>query len=130
MTYLAPAARAGGRNLNRGAIPATVEESHTPAERRRALLTLTENASTIVKTITDQTTDSEDAGLRFSQEAADASALAITTADAPEPGDQVVEDGGARVFLEENAAGVLDDKVLDAQVDDTGSVQFSIAPQG
>ena len=94
------------------------------------MLTLTENASTIVKTITDQTTESKDAGLRFSQEGADASALAITTADAPEPGDQVVEDAGARVFLEQNAAGVLDDKVLDAQVDDTGSVQFSIAPQG
>jgi len=89
------------------------------------LLTLTENASTIVKTITDQTTDSEDAGLRFSQEAADASALAISTADAPEPGDQVVEEGGARVFLEENAAGVLDDKVLDAQVDE-GRVTFLV----
>ena len=40
-----------------------------------------------------------------------------------------MEDAGARVFLEENAAGILDDKVLDAQVDESGSVQFSIAPQ-
>ena len=94
------------------------------------MLTLTENASTIVKTITDQTTDADDAGLRFSQEGADATALAIATADAPEPGDAVVEDGGARVFLEQNAAEVLGDKVLDAQVDESGSVQFSIAPQG
>ena len=94
------------------------------------MLTLTENASTIVKTITDQTTDSEDAGLRFSQEGADATALAIATADAPQPGDAVVEDGGARVFLEANAAEVLGDKVLDAQVDESGSVQFSVAPQG
>jgi iron-sulfur cluster assembly protein len=94
------------------------------------VLTLTENASTIVKTITDQTTDSDDAGLRFSQEGTDATALAITTADAPQPGDQVVEDGGARVFLEPNAAEVLGDKVLDAQVDESGSVQFTVATQG
>ena len=93
------------------------------------MLTLTENASLIVKTITDQTTDSGDAGLRFSQQGEDASALAIAPVDAPEPGDEVVEDAGARVFLEENAAGILGDKVLDAQVDESGSVQFSIAPQ-
>ena len=94
------------------------------------MLSLTENASTIVQTITDQSTDSADGGLRFSQESPDATALAIATAEAPEPGDQVVEDGGARVFLEPNAAETLGDKVLDAQVDDSGSVQFSIAPQG
>jgi hypothetical protein len=33
------------------------------------------------------------------------------------------------VFLEEIAAETLDDKILDAQVDDGGGVQFTIAPQ-
>jgi iron-sulfur cluster assembly protein len=42
----------------------------------------------------------------------------------------VVEEDGARVFLEENAAVTLDDKILDAQVDDAGGVQFTIAVQG
>jgi hypothetical protein len=37
-----------------------------------------------------------------------------------------VESSGARVFLEENAAVVLSDKVLDAQVDDEGAVRFAI----
>jgi Fe-S cluster assembly iron-binding protein IscA len=49
--------------------------------------------------------------------------------DAPQPGDQVLEEDGARVFLEETAAVTLDDKILDAQVDDNGGVQFTIAVQ-
>ena len=32
-------------------------------------------------------------------------------------------------FLEETAAETLDDKILDAQVDQNGGVQFTIAPQ-
>ena len=49
--------------------------------------------------------------------------------EAPQPGDQVLEEAGARVFLEETAAVTLDDKILDALVDENGGVQFSIAPQ-
>ena len=33
------------------------------------------------------------------------------------------------MFLEETAAETLDDKVLDAQVDDNGGVQFTITVQ-
>jgi len=94
------------------------------------VLTLTENASTVVKTITDQTTQSDDAGLRISQDGTDTGALAVTPADAPQPGDRVLEDEGARVFLDEPASDTLDDKVLDAVIDDGRAVQFSIAPQG
>jgi iron-sulfur cluster assembly protein len=93
------------------------------------MLTLTENATTIVQAITQQSTESEDAGLRFSQDSASGDALTVAPADAPQPGDQVVEGDGARVFLEETAATLLDDQVLDASVDQSGSVQFSIAPQ-
>lgn len=50
--------------------------------------------------------------------------------EAPQPGDQVLEEeAGARVFLEETAAVTLDDKVLDAQIDQSGGVQFTIAVQ-
>ena len=92
------------------------------------MLTLTENASTVVKTITDQTTETEGAGLRISHEGADA--LQVAPAEAPHDSDQVLEESGARVFLEETAAQTLADKVLDAQVDESGSVQFSIGLQG
>jgi iron-sulfur cluster assembly protein len=90
------------------------------------MLTLTENASTIVKTIVDQTSVSDDAGLRFSQEGANQGALTVSTVEGAQPGDEVVEQGGAMVFLDETAAVALGDQVLDATVDPSGAVQFSI----
>ena len=92
------------------------------------MLTLTENASTIVKTLVDQNLPTEDAGLRFSQQPDQESALTVSTAEQAEPGDAVVEKNGAKVFLDETAVVALGDQVLDAEVDDTGSVQFSILP--
>ena len=92
------------------------------------MLTLTENASTVVKTLVDQS-GGEEAGLRISQDAPDSPALHVIPSQSPQPGDQVLEEDGARVFLEETAAVTLDDKILDAQVDDAGGVQFTIAAQ-
>jgi iron-sulfur cluster assembly protein len=115
----------GGRSTP-GKQPATSKETHL-------VLTLTENASTVVKTIVDQSVeqsaDQGTAGLRISQDAPDSPALHVIATEAPQPGDQVLEEDGARVFLEETAAATLDDKVLDAQVDEGGGVQFSIAAQ-
>ena len=91
------------------------------------MLTLTENASTVVKTLVGQGGGSQQGGLRISQDAPDSPALHVIPTEAPQPGDQVLEEDGARVFLEETAAATLDDKVLDAQVTDNGGVQFSLA---
>ncbi|NEN78400.1 Fe-S cluster assembly protein HesB [Nocardioides zeae] len=88
------------------------------------MLTLTENASTIVKDITDA--QPEAAGLRISSESATEPAFAVSVAPAPEEGDQVVEQSGATVYLDTDAAQQLDDKVLDAAVDDQGGVQFAL----
>ncbi|HEU4514880.1 MAG TPA: Fe-S cluster assembly protein HesB [Nocardioidaceae bacterium] len=93
------------------------------------MLTLTENANNVVKTIVEQASGSDQAGLRISQDAPDSPALHVMPTDAPQPGDQVLEEEGARVFLEETAAVTLDDKILDAQVDQSGGVQFTIANQ-
>jgi iron-sulfur cluster assembly protein len=98
-------------------------------KEKHLVLTLTENASTVVKTIVDQSEGNQEAGLRISQDAVDSPALHVITSEAPQPGDQVLEEDGARVFLEETAAETLDDKVLDAQVDDNGGVQFAISVQ-
>jgi Fe-S cluster assembly iron-binding protein IscA len=95
------------------------------------VLTLTENASNIVKAIVEQNGGTQDAGLRFSAEPTDgaqAGALAVTTVEAGQPGDQVVDKDGAKVYLEETAAVALGDQVLDASVDQSGAVQFSITP--
>jgi len=93
------------------------------------VLTLTENASTVVKTIVEQSRAADEAGLRISQDAEDSPALHVIATDGPLPGDQVLEEDGARVFLEETAAETLTDKVLDAQLDDSGGVQFTISVQ-
>ena len=94
------------------------------------MLTLTDNAAEVVAKITEQNVAAEEAGLRISQSGtADETRLALSPVDAPEPGDQTIVEGSARVFLDANAAMLLDDKLLDAQVDPDGSVQFGIAEQ-
>ncbi|MWV49621.1 hypothetical protein GRS96_10085 [Rathayibacter sp. VKM Ac-2803] len=93
------------------------------------MLTLTDSASSIVTTITSQTEVPAEGGLRISGDDLDARNLAVTVAAAPETTDAVVEQDGARVFLDVVASAALDDKVLDAQVDESGSVSFGVAPQ-
>lgn len=94
------------------------------------MLTLTENASTIVKDISTQPGLPATAGLRIASEDATEPAFAVSTADAAEPGDQVVEQSGATVYLDQAAAVMLEDKVLDAAVDPSGKVEFALGLQG
>ncbi|KQQ01533.1 MULTISPECIES: hypothetical protein [unclassified Rathayibacter] len=93
------------------------------------MLTLTDSASTIVTTITSQTDTPAEGGLRISGDDLDARNFAVAVAAAPETTDAVVEQGGARVFLDVAASVALEDKVLDAQVDDSGAVSFGVTPQ-
>ncbi|GAW48430.1 MULTISPECIES: Fe-S cluster assembly protein HesB [unclassified Nocardioides] len=94
------------------------------------MLTLTENASAIVNEITSQPGLAETAGLRITSDASPEPAFEVSAAQQAEPGDQVVEQGGATVYLDETAAQLLDDKVLDAAVDPAGKVEFALALQG
>jgi len=97
------------------------------------LLTLTDSASTVVNSLVASRSDEPAAGLRIhtqvSMEGESGAKLAVTVT--PEPGahDQVIESSGARVFVEENAAILLDDKILDADVDAQGGVSFALLPQ-
>lgn len=97
------------------------------------MLTLTDNATAIVTTLVSRQTDAPDAGLRIHSTAtaepgASASLAVLVTSD-PEPQDQVVEVSGTRLFLDETAATALEDKILDAGVDDAGSVSFAVLPR-
>ncbi|HWR85810.1 MAG TPA: Fe-S cluster assembly protein HesB [Rhodoglobus sp.] len=94
------------------------------------MLTLTDTASTVVKTIVDQSPATETGGLRIQSTDQPEGRFEVSVASEPEATDSVVERDGARVFLDSGTAGVLDDKTLDAQVDDTGAVQFALTPQG
>ena len=51
----------------------------------------------------------------------------MAAAATPEEGDQVVDEKGARVFVDSGVAALLDDKVLDARVDDAGSAEFLVS---
>lgn len=97
------------------------------------MLTLTDNATAVVTTLVNRQSDAVDAGLRIhstaAPEAGAPSRLSVVVAEHPEPQDQVIELAGARVFLEETAAIALDDKILDAGVDDEGAVSFAVLPQ-
>lgn len=89
------------------------------------MLTLTETATTVVKTIVAQDPNAEASGLRINGEPG-APNLTVAVVAAPEAGDSVVEAEGARVFLEENAAIALSEKTLDAAVGEDGAVSFAI----
>ena len=93
------------------------------------MLTMTPTATTVVRALVDQNTEQDAAGLRITSGGPGSEDFVVALSEAPEPSDAVVEDAGARVFLDEDAVLVLDDKVLDASVDDGGAVQFAIGSQ-
>jgi iron-sulfur cluster assembly protein len=92
------------------------------------MLTLTENATSAVKNLASQI-PTDTGGLRISEAAAPDSGYALSLAPAPEQGDTVVENDGARVFVDEATTVALDDRVLDARVAEDGSVGFALAQQ-
>ena len=97
------------------------------------MLTLTDTAAEVVKALTSDPQAPEGSGLRIESsvpQPADAGALQLSTATGPGENDQVIEATGARVYLEPQAAAYLDDKVLDAQIDQQGQPHFSLAFQG
>ena len=93
------------------------------------MLTLTDSAVTAIRNLTSQPELPEDTGLRIMAQQEGGPAVQVTRAESPVAGDPVIETSGARVFLEPDAAVALDDKSLDAQVDDQGTVAFTLADQ-
>ncbi|MGH3014756.1 MAG: iron-sulfur cluster biosynthesis family protein [Gaiellaceae bacterium] len=94
------------------------------------MLALTDNAVQAVKHIVASTEgSSETGGLRMvaEQEGTQAN-FALSVVPLPAEDDEVVEEQDARVFLEPQAASLLDDKVLDAVVEEN-KVSFTIADQ-
>jgi iron-sulfur cluster assembly protein len=90
------------------------------------MLMLTDNATKVIGALVDNPEIPDGGGLRI---AAAPEGLTVSPAEVPEASDQVIEDQSARVFVEPEAAAALDDKVLDAQVDDSGRVQFMLGEQ-
>lgn len=96
------------------------------------MLVLTEAAAQAVKSLTATPQQPEGSGLRISSNAPEPEApgaLQVVAAPGPSENDLVVETAGAHVYLEPKAAEYLDDKVLDAQVDQEGQAHFSLGLQ-
>lgn len=92
------------------------------------MLTISHGAAEVIKVLVASSELSEAGGIRLSVEAIDQqnAKLELSLADSPEPGDALIEEEGAHVFVEQNATTILDDKVLDATVEGD-AVAFSIA---
>jgi iron-sulfur cluster assembly protein len=91
------------------------------------MLTLTPIASEAIRQLSAQTEDPEASGIRIAPgpESTEGTALELSLVEEPDPADEKVDGGGATVYLEPAVAGFLDDKVLDAQVDE-GRVTFVV----
>jgi Fe-S cluster assembly iron-binding protein IscA len=90
------------------------------------MLALTENVTEIVKKLADEVPAVS--GVRIAAEA-DGQSMSVSPADQAGPGDQVVEQDGATVYLDETASVILADKVLDGGVDEEGNIQFALGQQ-
>ncbi|GAA1277037.1 hypothetical protein GCM10009677_33700 [Sphaerisporangium rubeum] len=93
------------------------------------MLTLTDTAAKVIRDLNAQADEPGERGIRISSQDEDAGSLMLSVAEGPESSDKVVESAGARVYLDPVAASVLDDKSLDADVDDQGGVSFHVANQ-
>jgi iron-sulfur cluster assembly protein len=93
----------------------------------RALLALTDRAVDAVKEIVSSSGEtSEMGGLRLTAERAGTQAsFKLRVVPMPAEDDAVIEDHGARVFVEAEAATLLDAMVLDATVDEN-KVAFTV----
>jgi Fe-S cluster assembly iron-binding protein IscA len=96
------------------------------------MLVLTEAAAEVVKSVTSTPQTPDGTGLRIvssASESEDPGALQVTAPARPGENDQVIEAAGARVFLEPQVVAYLDDKVLDAELDEQGTAHFILGTQ-
>ncbi|MFF5205761.1 Fe-S cluster assembly protein HesB [Streptosporangium sp. NPDC000396] len=93
------------------------------------MLTLTDTAAQVIRDLSSQVSDSADPGVRISSQADGTGSLLLSVVDGPESDDKVVEADGAKIFLDPTAADMLDDKALDADIDEGGSVAFLVTEQ-
>jgi Fe-S cluster assembly iron-binding protein IscA len=89
------------------------------------MLALTGEATTTIRRLTDESDYPETCGLRIAGDVP--GTLRVSLAAVPAEDDAVLDETGARVFLDPQALTALDDKVLDAAPGTDGTVKFAIA---
>jgi len=93
------------------------------------VLTLTDQAVAVLRDLTTQPGLPAEAGLRIASQDGGAGGLALSLAEGPQAGDQVIEDAGVQIYVQPDAADAIDDKALDARVNETGEVSFQLQPR-
>jgi iron-sulfur cluster assembly protein len=96
------------------------------------MLALSERAVVAINGIMSNPEIPEGAGLRVSPQItgeSEAAAIELSVVEAPVGGDQVVEDQGAQVFVDERVSPMLEDKTLDDTTEGE-QVQFTIVDRG
>jgi iron-sulfur cluster assembly protein len=90
---------------------------------RHIILTLTEQAASMIRELLDHADLPDSAGLRIAQRD-DHTALAMTLADEPSPDDLVIAERDVAVFLGPMAARRVQAQTLDANTTDTSTAFY------
>jgi iron-sulfur cluster assembly protein len=124
-TVISAGSRLSGGQLGQGHRPC-----HDMSIPREVLtvLTLTDRAAETIRILTSQPGVPADAGLRLSLQNDDAGTLALSL-EGRQPEDAVVEESGARVFVQQDATGIVEDRELDAELDEQGQASFMLGNQ-
>jgi iron-sulfur cluster assembly protein len=88
------------------------------------MLTLTEGATEVIHGLVGER---EGAGLRIFPESFDLNQLrlGLSVSDSPEPTDEVIEQSGCQVFLDQQVALLVDGRTLDARPTEGERVEFA-----
>ena len=94
------------------------------------MLAISDSAAQVIKHVVSSAQIPDEGGIRISAEPMDdeSVSLDVSLVMSPEPGDAIVEQAGANVFVEQDVAPLLDDKVLDASIE-ADRAAFSIVEQ-
>jgi len=90
------------------------------------VLTLTDQAVAAIRNLTARPGLPAETGLRIEPREG---GLALSLTDGPQAGDQIIAESDIQVFVQPDAAPALDDKALDAEVNEDGEVSFLLQAQ-
>lgn len=95
------------------------------------MLALTDAAVGVIHGLTTQPGLPEGTGLRITPKPEDGAgpAYALSLSQTPDADDEVILAAESRVYLEHGVAQQLQDKVLDAKIDEQGEIAFLISQQ-
>jgi iron-sulfur cluster assembly protein len=93
------------------------------------VLTITSEAAEVINSIVASSPIPE-GGVKISAKPVNdsESRLELSIVEGPTETDSVIEESGTKLFLEDGVSDYLDDKVLDAQMDE-GQVRFTLQSQ-